>query len=84
MYRSVAHRDAERMLERGRALLDGKRLEGIAWARFVLLAAMVGAQASGRGDEARRLWREHGVPLYPNSQVPPHVVYVANWKKPPG
>ena len=84
LYRSVAHRDAERMLERGRALLDGKRLEGIAWARFVLLAAMVGAHASGRGDEALRLWRKHGMPLYPDASVPPQVVYVANWKRPPG
>lgn len=80
LYRSIAHRDAERMLERGRTMLDGQRIEGFGWARFILLTAMVGAHASGQGEEARRLWRQHGTALYHNGGIPPHVVYVANWK----
>jgi hypothetical protein len=41
---------------------------------------MLGAHASGRGDEARRLWSAHGRALYPDSLIPPDVVYVANWQ----
>ena len=80
VYRAIAGRDAGRMLGIAGAMLDGQAIEGFAWARFLLTTAMLGAHASGRGEEARRLWRAHGKPLYPDGLIPPDVVYVANWK----
>ena len=80
VYRAISQRDAAGMLEKARAMLDGEPIEGFYWARFLLTTAMVGAHASGQSDEARRLWRVHGVPLYRGVPIPAYVTYVANWK----
>ena len=80
VYRAISERNAPRMLDIARAVLDGQRIEGYRWARFLLTTAMLGAHVSGQGDEARRLWRAHGIALYPDRSIPPDVVYVANWK----
>ena len=68
------------MLDKARAMLDGQTVEGFEWARFLLTAAMVGAHASGQSEEARRLWRVHGMPLYRGIAMPAYLPYVANWK----
>lgn len=81
LYAAVAQRDGTQMIERARALLDQQPVEGLSWARFLLLAGMVGAHAAGRSDEAQDLWRDHGVPLYRNAGIPPYAVYAANWKR---
>ena len=80
VYRAIALRDAVGMHRLAAAMLDGQAIKGYAWARFLLTTAMLGAHASGRGDEAQRLWRAHGNALYPDGLVPAEVVYVANWK----
>jgi hypothetical protein len=61
-------------------MLDGQAIKGLAWAKFLLTTAMLGAHASGRGDEARRLWSSHAAALYPDGRMPAEVAYVANWK----
>ena len=80
VYRAIATRDAVGMHRLDTAMLAGQAIKGDAWARFLLTTAMLGAHASGRGDEAQRLWRAHGNALYPDGLVPAEVVYVANWK----
>ena len=81
VYRAISQRDGVGMLNKARAMLDEQRIEGFNWARFLLTTAMVGAHASGQSEEARRLWRVHGVPLYRGVSIPAYVTYVANWKK---
>ena len=81
LYRAISQRDAPAMLEQARAMLDGQPVEGFDWARFLLTTAMVGAHASGQSEEAQRLWRVHGVPLYRGIAMPAYLPYVANWKK---
>jgi predicted membrane-bound spermidine synthase len=80
IYRAVAERDAPAMLERARALLEGPPLEDREWARFVLLTAVLGAQAGGRGEEARRLWAAHA-PALVGSNASPVERYVAEWHR---
>jgi hypothetical protein len=80
VYRAIAMRDAARMYSLAGGMLDGQKIEGYAWARFLLTTAMLGAHASGRSDEAKRLWLKHGSALYPDGLIPSEVVYVANWK----
>jgi hypothetical protein len=67
------------MLERARALLEGPPVHGLDWARFLLLTAMLGAQASGQGDEARRLWQAHA-PAPHTDGISPVEVYLATWR----
>jgi hypothetical protein len=78
VYSAVAARDPRAMLEHARALLDDAAEKGDDWRRFLLLAAMVGAHASGAHDEADRLWLQHHAALYAGGVIPPHVVYVVN------
>jgi predicted membrane-bound spermidine synthase len=78
LYRSVAHRDGARMLERGRAALQPDAGGSPDWQRFALLAAMVGAQAQGDAAEARRLWETHRAALYRGVAIPPFLIYVVN------
>jgi spermidine synthase len=75
LYRAIAERDAAAMLVRARSLLQNAAPEDKDWRRFLLQAAMLGAQASGQGDEARRLWRKHAP-----SGATPVELYVANWR----
>ena len=75
VYRAVAERDARAMLERARASLDGPGGRDAEWKGFLLLTAMLGAQASGQGAEARRLWRLHGGKASPTER------YVAEWRR---
>ena len=80
VYRAIALRDAAGMHKLAAKMLDSQAIKGFAWAKFLLTTAMLGAHASGRGDEAHRLWRSHGRALYPDGLVPADVAYVANWK----
>ncbi|TAK44389.1 MAG: spermidine synthase [Betaproteobacteria bacterium] len=80
LYSAVAQRDAARMSQLARALLDGGPMASETWARFVLLAGLVGGHASSQSDAARQLWRDHGGRLYPNATAPPYVTLVANWR----
>ncbi|MGH8673389.1 MAG: spermidine synthase, partial [Burkholderiales bacterium] len=75
VYRAIALRDARGMYDRAAAMLDGQAIEGFAWAKFLLTTAMLGAHASGRSEEAQRLWRSHGRALYPDGLTPAEVVY---------
>jgi len=79
LYAAVAQRDAARMLLQAHALLDRGPPASETWAKFVLLAGMVGAHASGQGDAARQLWRAHGKRLYGQASTPLYVTLVANW-----
>ena len=79
-YAAVARRDGDQMFERARTLLDQRRFDTLAWAKFALLAGMAGAHAAGRTDDAHHLWRDHGVALYRNTGIPAYAVYAANWK----
>jgi hypothetical protein len=80
VYGAIALRDGARMLSLAGGMLDTQKIEGYAWARFLLTTAMLGAHASGNSGEATRLWKKHGRALYPDGLVPSEVVYVANWK----
>jgi spermidine synthase len=77
-YAAVAARDPRAMLERARSLLADPSETGDDWRRFLLLAAMVGAQASDAEAEADRLWNQYRLVLYPNGVIPVDVVYVVN------
>jgi spermidine synthase len=79
LYRAIAERDARAMLERARALLGGTPAPQEDWGRYLLLTAVLGAQASGQGAEARRLWDEHAPRLY-GKNVAPFERYVAEWR----
>jgi spermidine synthase len=74
VYGAIARRDARAMLEHARALLDDPDASGADFRRFLLLTAMLGAQASGQGDEARRLWAQFG------GKPTPWERYVADWR----
>ena len=80
VYRAIAMRDASRMHSLAAGILDKQKVEGYAWARFLLTTAMLGAHASGQSTEARRLWKSHGTALYPDGLIPSEVLYVAGWK----
>jgi predicted membrane-bound spermidine synthase len=79
LYRAVAERDARAMLRTARALLDPPPRGDPAWGRFVLMAAVLGAQADGQGREAQRLWSVYSYRLLPGG-AKPHERYVAEWK----
>jgi predicted membrane-bound spermidine synthase len=74
LYRAIAARDARAMLERARDALDAPRAHDPEWKRFLLLTAMLGAQASGESAQARRLWSLHGAATSPIER------YVADWR----
>ena len=81
LYGAIAARDAKQMLERASAILgepveDSK--EGREWRRFVLLTAMLGAHASGRTDEAGRLWLAHRDEINTTEDVPAYLIYLVN------
>jgi spermidine synthase len=78
LYAAIAARDGHAMLERGRALLADPAEQGEAWRRFVLLAALLGAHASGARAEADRLWLDYRGTLYATGIIPAYVVYVVN------
>jgi hypothetical protein len=67
------------MLRTARALLDPPPRGDPAWGRFVLMAAVLGAQADGQGREAQRLWSVYSYRLLPGG-AKPHERYVAEWK----
>jgi len=79
IYRAIAERDAPGMLGRARAMLDGAPTEDREWERFLLLTAVLGAQASGQGEEARRLWEQHA-PVLVGKEPLPYERYVAEWR----
>lgn len=74
VYRAIAERDAHAMLARARAALENPSTPNPEWRRFLVLTAMLGAQAGGQGAEARRLWRLHGGMATPTER------YVADWR----
>ncbi|MDH3320594.1 MAG: spermidine synthase [Betaproteobacteria bacterium] len=78
VYRAVAQRDARGMLQQARALLESAPRQEPEWARFLLLAAVLGAQAGGEPDEAHRLWRTHARTLLPG-KTRPHERFIADW-----
>ena len=73
LYRAIAERDARAMLERARAALDGPQKPNPDWRRFLRLTALLGAQASGQGEETRRLWAGR------EGKALPYERYVAEW-----
>jgi hypothetical protein len=79
LYRAIAERDAPAMLARARALLEDERLVEVEWGRFLLLTAMLGAQASGQQAEAHRLWGKHA-PELTKGRAQPFELYVLNWR----
>ena len=79
LYAAIAAHDASAMLQHARALLEqGTGDEGEDWGRYLLLAAMLGAQVAREHDEAQRLWRTYSPAFYPGGVIPPHVIYVNN------
>ena len=79
LYAAIAARDAHAMLKQARALLgQGPQGEGDEWGRYLMLTAMLGAQAAGDPDEVRQLWSIYGKALYPSGAIPLHVIYVVN------
>jgi spermidine synthase len=79
LYAAIAARDGRAMLIQGRELLAQGEVEGgDDWGRYLLLTAMLGAQAAGEKEEAEKLWRLYGNVLYRGGVLPPHVVYVNN------
>jgi len=79
VYRAIAERDAPGMLGRARAMLEGPSTGDREWERFLLLTAVLGAQASGQGYEARRLWEQHA-PVLVGKEPLPYERYVAEWR----
>ncbi|HEX5091510.1 MAG TPA: fused MFS/spermidine synthase [Burkholderiales bacterium] len=79
VYRAVAERDARAMLALGRAGLADEEDPHLEWRRFLLLTAVLGAQASGQGDEARRLWQKYS-PALDGGEVAPFERYLAEWR----
>jgi spermidine synthase len=79
VYGAVAERDAPAMLARARALLEGPPIGEPGWERFLLLTAVLGAQASGEHAEARRLWAQHA-PVLVGADAQPYERYVAEWR----
>jgi hypothetical protein len=79
VYRAIAERDARGMLRQARALLEAPPSRDPEWARFLLTTAVLGAQASGQAEEARRLWQLHAPTLIPGG-AKPHERYVADWR----
>jgi predicted membrane-bound spermidine synthase len=79
VFRAVAERDAPAMLAHARGLLEGGADLGHDWSRFLLLTAMLGAQANGQGGEARRLWAAHA-PGLRHGGVSPVELYIADWR----
>jgi hypothetical protein len=77
-YAAVAARDARAMLDRARALLAGPSTGTADWDRYLLATAMLGAHAAGEHEEARRLWNGYGSRFYPNGNIPPALIYLAN------
>ena len=78
VYAAVAARDPRAMLARARALLAGPAQGGDDWGRYLLVTAMLGAQAGGEHEEAQRLWKEYRSVFYPGGDIPPYLVYLAN------
>jgi predicted membrane-bound spermidine synthase len=79
LYAAIAARDARAMLQHARALLElGTADEGEDWGRYLLLAAMLGAQVAREHDEAQRLWQTYSPAYYASGVIPPHVIYVNN------
>jgi spermidine synthase len=70
IYRAIAERDARAMLERAREQLELPGRESIDWARYLLLTAVLGAQASGQKEEAMRLWAKHSPDLHGDDLAP--------------
>ncbi len=79
VYRAIAERDARGMLQQARALLQPPPAQDPEWARFLLATAVLGAQASGQAEEARRLWQLHAPALTPGG-AKPHERYIADWR----
>jgi predicted membrane-bound spermidine synthase len=81
LYAAIAVRDAHAMHTRARALLEKGSAEGDEnWGRFLLLAALLGAQVAGEHEDAQRIWRAHVNVLFRGGVIPPHMVYVVNLK----
>jgi hypothetical protein len=79
IYRAIAERNAGAMLARARVPLEDERQVEIEWGRYLLLTAMLGAQAAGQRDEARRLWDKHS-PALTKGGAAPFELYVLNWR----
>lgn len=77
VYAAIAARDARSMLDRARALLAKQPPAGDGWGRYLLNAAMLGAQAAGEHEEARQLWDSYGSRYYPHGDISPAAAYLA-------
>jgi spermidine synthase len=80
IFRAIAERDAPAMLARARVPLEDQRQVELEWGRYLLLTALLGAQASGQRDAAQRLWEKHS-PALTRGGATPVELYVANWQK---
>jgi hypothetical protein len=76
VYAAIARRDARAMLERAGTLLAGAGGEDRDWRRFLLLTAMLGAQASAEHGKARELWRAYASALYAPAEIPSYTAYL--------
>ena len=79
IYRAIAERDARAMLERARAQLELTGRESDDWARYLLLTAVLGAQASGQREEAMRLWAKYSPALHV-ADLAPFERYLLAWR----
>jgi hypothetical protein len=79
IYRAIAERDARAMLERAREQLEMPERQSIDWARYLLLTAVLGAQASGQKEEAMRLWAKHSPALH-GDDLAPFERYLLAWR----
>jgi hypothetical protein len=70
VYRAIAERDARAMLGQARVQLEADKRESVDWARYLLLTAVLGAQASGQGAEAQRLWSKFSPGLHGDDLAP--------------
>jgi predicted membrane-bound spermidine synthase len=79
IYGAIAARDALAMHRHAAALLDDERQVDEAWGRFLLLTALLGAKASGKGAEAQRLWNAHAPALF-KGPLASTDRYIADWR----
>jgi hypothetical protein len=79
VYGAIAARDAHLMHRRAAALLADERTGDEAWGRFLLLTAVLGANASGEAAAAHRVWKTHA-PVLVKGALSPAERYIVDWR----